>query len=92
MLRVISHLQTILASPALDSKQRGLSLHTKKVLEDFKSVTRAFITFVGEKNEGDLLQEIVYRLRKSRIDVSVGEFATDMSVVTAKADAKLGRR
>lgn len=88
--QVNSHLASLLASPALDSKQRGLSLQTKQILEDFKSVLRAFVNLIKEKNEGDLFQEILYNLKKARLDFSVGAFAIDMTATAAKADAKLG--
>lgn len=90
--QIQEHLAATIQSPVLNVNQRGLSRQTKKVLEDARQFVRAAGTLIRDKNQDDIIQEIVWNLRGASLstDIDGDVFAARLDAATAKADAKTG--
>jgi hypothetical protein len=88
------HLTAHIQSPVLDSRARGLSKETRQIMEDIKAFLKATNQLLKDKNDGDLVQEIIWNLKSAKanaeVDFDGDVFAARLSVTQAKADAKLG--
>ncbi|ORY75801.1 hypothetical protein BCR37DRAFT_395478 [Protomyces lactucae-debilis] len=86
------HLTAHIRSPVLDAKQRGLSKETRQIMDDIRGFLKATGQLLKDKNDGDLIQEIIWNLKSAKAHADVefdGDvFAARLSVTQAKADAK----
>jgi len=90
--QIEEHLAAIVQSPLLNSRQRGLGRQTKTVLEDTRAFFKALAVLVKDKNQDDLIQEIVWNLRGAQAasEVDGDIFAARLDAATARADANTG--
>lgn len=90
--QVQEHLAAIIQSPILNTRQRGLSRQTKRVLEDVQLFFKAAGALVKDKNQDDLIQEIIWNLRaaSARTELDGDMFSTRLDAASARADAKTG--
>lgn len=91
--QIQEHLAAVAQSPLLNTNQRGLSRQTKKVLEDARLFVKAFSALVREKNDDDVIQQIIWDLRGASLhnELDGDIFEARISAASAKADAKTGR-
>lgn len=87
------HLAATIQSPLLNSRQRGLSRQTRTVIEDTQAFVRALGQLIKDKNEDNIVQDIIWNLRgaqaQSGVDGDV--FAARLDAASAKADARTGK-
>jgi hypothetical protein len=60
------------------------------LVRDARLLITVLIEFLREKNEGDMLQEFLWRLARSRVEVDTGRVGDSAKRVKARADAKAG--
>lgn len=92
--QIEEHLAAVVQSPLLNTRQRGLSRQTKIVLEDTRNFFKALGQLVKDKNQDDIVQEIIWNLRGANLESEIdGDiFAARLDAATAKADAKTGKQ
>ena len=88
--QIQEHLSFGARSTLLDTSQRGLSKQSKHVLSDVKALLKALQSFVQDKNDGDLVQDIIWYLKRASVENELdGDiFAARLDLTKAKADAK----
>ncbi|BFZ53265.1 hypothetical protein PYCC9005_000288 [Savitreella phatthalungensis] len=91
--QVEAHLAAVIQTSVLNPRQRGLSAQSRKAVEDARNFIRALRLFVRDKNDGDLIQEIVWSIRgasvESEFDLDSDAFLSRLDLAQARADAQL---
>jgi hypothetical protein len=85
--QLISILRVILASDVLNPDNPDLSSAGRQLAADCRQWIRLFIEMLREKNDGDILQEAIWQLSKSR--VSLDAAGIRRQAAQAKADAEI---
>lgn len=88
--QTIANLRTLLASDVLNLRNQDIGSVGRLLVRDARLLITVLIEFLREKNEGDLLQEFLWRLARSRVEVDAGRVVGSAKRVKARADTKAG--
>lgn len=88
--QTIANLRTLLASDVLSLRNQDIGSVGRLLVRDARLWITVLIEFLREKNEGDLVQEFLWRLARSRVEVDAGRVGRSARRVKARADAKAG--
>jgi hypothetical protein len=88
--QTVANLRTLLASDVLNLRHQDIGSVGRLLVRDARLWITVFIEFLREKNEGDQLQELLWRLARSRVEVDTGRVGGSARHVKARADAKAG--
>lgn len=88
--QTIANLRTLLASDVLNLRNQDIGSVGRLLVRDARLWITVFIEFLREKNEGDQLQELLWRLARSRVEIDTGRVGGSARRVKARADAKAG--
>lgn len=86
--QTIANLRTLLASDVLNLRNHEIGSVGRLLVRDARLLITVLVEFLREKNGGDQLQEFLWRLARSRVEVNTGRFGG--SAKRVKADAKAG--
>ncbi|CEJ60950.1 hypothetical protein PMG11_09504 [Penicillium brasilianum] len=86
--QTIANLRTLLASDVLNLRNQDIGSVGRLLVRDARLLITVLIEFLREKNEGDLLQEFLWRLARSRVEVDAGRVVGSAKRVKARADTK----
>ena len=89
--QLIVNLRTLLASDVLNPRNPGLSDSGRLLVKYAKQWLTDFIELLRHKNDHDQIQDFIWYLSKSRIEVDAEELARTASSVRARADASAGK-
>ncbi|KAL1590588.1 hypothetical protein WHR41_00644 [Cladosporium halotolerans] len=84
--QVIINLRTLLASDILNPENPDLSDSGRLLVKYTKRWLQQFMDLVQNKNSEDQIQDVIWFLSKSRIEVDVDDLASRMKSSKAKAD------
>lgn len=85
--QTIVNLRTILASDVLNAENPDLSDSGRRLVRYSRQWIMQFIDLLRHKNDGDLLQDAIWFLTKSRVSFDVGDVTRRARNTKAKADA-----
>ncbi|KAH7312095.1 hypothetical protein BKA65DRAFT_441163 [Rhexocercosporidium sp. MPI-PUGE-AT-0058] len=85
--QTIINLRTLLASDVLNPETAGLSDSGRKLTKYSKQWLKEFIDLLGNKNDGDQIQDFIWFLVHSRVYVDVDDLVQTATSTRAKADA-----
>lgn len=89
--QAIVNLRTLLASDILNLRNQDIGSTGRLLVRDARLVITVLIEFLREKNEDDQLQEFLWRLSRSRVEIDTGRVDGSAKDAKARADAKAGK-
>ena len=89
--QTIVNLRTLLASDVLNPETAGLSDSGRRLTKYSKQWLKEFIDLLGNKNDGDQIQDFIWFLLHSRVYVDVDDLVQTATSTRAKADASAGK-
>ena len=84
--QIIINLRTILAADILNPEAAELSDSGRLLVKYTKRWLQQFMDLMQHKNDGDQIQDLLWYMSKSRIDVDVEDLAKRVNASKAKAD------
>lgn len=88
--QTIANLRTLLASDVLNLRNQDIGSVGRQLVRDTRLWIQVFIEFLHQKNNQDQLQEFLWRLARSRIQVDSERVSRQAANVKARADTKAG--
>ena len=89
--QLIINLRTLVASDMLNPKNAGLSNSGRLVTKHTKQLLTDLIELLRHKNDRDQLQDFIWQLSKSRIEVDTEHLQEVAASSRAKADTSAGK-
>ncbi len=88
--QLIVNLRTLLASDVLNPRNPGLSESGRLLTKYTKQLLTDFIELLRHKNDRDQIQDFIWYLTKSRVQVDTERLADAAASARAKADTSAG--
>lgn len=88
--QTIANLRTLLASDILNLRNQDIGSVGRQLVRDSRLWIQVFIEFLQQKNSQDQLQEFLWRLARSRVEVDSERVSRQAAHVKARADTKAG--
>lgn len=88
--QTIANLRTLLASDVLNLRNQDIGSDGRQLVRDSRLWIQVFIEFLQQKNSQDQLQEFLWRLARSRVEVDRDSLSRQAAHVKARADTKAG--
>ena len=88
--QLIINLRTLLASDLLNPDDTDLSDSGRRLAKFSKQWLTEFIELLRNKNDGDQIQDFIWFLSKSKVEVDVNDLANRARQVKSRADASAG--
>lgn len=88
--QTIANLRTLLASDVLNLRNQDIGSVGRQLVRDSRLWIQVFIEFLQQKNSQDQLQEFLWRLARSRVEVDSERISRQAAHVKARADTKAG--
>lgn len=85
-----ANLRTLLASDILNLRNQDIGTVGRQLIRDTRLWIQVFIEFLQQKNSQDQLQEFIWRLSRSRVQVDSERVSRQAAQVKARADTKAG--
>lgn len=89
--QTVVNLRTLLSSDVLNPATPGLSESGRKLAKYSKQLLQEFIDLLKNKNDGDQLQDFIWFILNSKVDVDTGDLIQTARDTKAKADLGAGR-
>ncbi|KAJ5365111.1 hypothetical protein N7517_007997 [Penicillium concentricum] len=86
--QTIANLRTLLASDVLNLRNQDIGSVGRQLVRDSRLWIQVFIEFLQQKNSQDQLQEFLWRLARSRVEVDTERVSRQAAHVKARADTK----
>ncbi|KAJ5791304.1 uncharacterized protein N7518_008315 [Penicillium psychrosexuale] len=86
--QTIANLRTLLASDVLNLRNQDIGSDGRQLVRDSRLWIQVFIEFLQQKNSQDQLQEFLWRLARSRVEVDRDRLSRQAAHVKARADTK----
>ncbi|KAJ5143192.1 uncharacterized protein N7515_001979 [Penicillium bovifimosum] len=86
--QTIANLRTLLASDVLNLQNQDIGSVGRQLVRDSRLWIQVFIEFLQEKNSQDQLQEFLWHLARSRVEVDSERVSRQAAHVKARADTK----
>ncbi|KAJ5542949.1 hypothetical protein N7535_005372 [Penicillium sp. DV-2018c] len=86
--QTIANLRTLLASDVLNLQNQDIGSVGRQLVRDSRVWIQVFIEFLQEKNDQDQLQEFLWHLARSRVEVDRERVSRQAAHVKARADTK----
>lgn len=88
--QTIANLRTLLASDVLNLRNQDIGSVGRQLVRDARLWIQLFIEFLQAKNGGDQLQEFLWHVARSRVDIDSSRVSQQAAHVKARADTKAG--
>jgi hypothetical protein len=88
--QTIANLRTLLASDVLNLRNQDIGSVGRQLVRDSRLWIQVFIEFLEQKNGQDQLQQFLWRLARSRVEVDSERVSRQATHVKARADTKAG--
>ena len=88
--QTIANLRTLLASDLLNLRNQDIGTAGRQLVRDSRLWLQVFIEFLQQKNSQDQLQEFLWRLARSRVELDGERLSRQAAHVKARADTKAG--
>lgn len=88
--QTIANLRTLLASDILNLRNQDIGSVGRQLVRDSRLWIQVFIEFLEQKNGQDQLQQFLWRLARSRVEVDSERVSRQAAHVKARADTKAG--
>ncbi|CAG7935297.1 unnamed protein product [Penicillium olsonii] len=86
--QMIANLRTLLASDVLNLRNQDIGSVGRQLVRDLRLWIQVFIEFLHQKNHHDQLQEFLWRLSRSRVEIDSERVSRQAAHVKARADTK----
>ncbi|KOS45145.1 hypothetical protein ACN38_g3909 [Penicillium nordicum] len=86
--QTIVNLRTLLASDVLNLRNQDIGSVGRQLVRDCRLWVQVFIEFLQQNNSQDQLQEFLWRLARSRVEVDSERVSREAAHVKARADTK----
>ncbi|KAJ5170741.1 uncharacterized protein N7500_003524 [Penicillium coprophilum] len=86
--QTIANLRTLLASDVLNLRNQDIGSVGRQLVRDSRLWIQVFIEFLQQRNGQDQLQEFLWRLARSRVEVDTERVSRQAAHVKARADTK----
>ncbi|KKZ64230.1 hypothetical protein EMCG_01455 [[Emmonsia] crescens] len=89
--QVVSNLRVLLVSSLLNPEHLAVGNTSQELIRDVKLCIRLFIDLLQEKNGEDQLQDAIWQLSKSNVEVDTANLASRGTLAKAQADTAAAR-
>ncbi|KLJ06069.1 hypothetical protein EMPG_10513 [Blastomyces silverae] len=89
--QVVSHLRLLLVSSLLNPEPLAVGNTSRGLIKDVKFCIRLLVNLLQEKNGDDQLQNAIWQLSKSAVEVDTASLASRGAVAKAQADTTAAR-
>jgi hypothetical protein len=89
--QTVTNLRILLSSDVLNPTTAGLSESGRKLAKYSKQFLQEIIDLLRDKNEEDKLQDFIWFIANTEVDVNTGDLRQTASDAKAKADARAGK-
>ncbi|KAJ6134408.1 hypothetical protein N7523_000730 [Penicillium sp. IBT 18751x] len=86
--QTIANLRTLLASDVLNLRNQDVGTHGRQLVRDARLWLTTFIELLLEKNGDDQLQEFLWHVARSRVEIDGDRVSQQAAHVKARADTK----
>lgn len=86
--QTIANLRTLLASDVLHLSNQQIGSVGRQLVRDARLWIQTFIEFLQTKNGGDQLQEFLWHVARSRVEIDSSRVSQQAAHVRARADTK----
>lgn len=88
--QTIANLRTLLASDVLNLRNQEIGSHGRQLVRDARLWLTTFIELLLEKNGDDQLQNFLWHVARSRVEIDGDRVSQQAAHVKARADTRAG--